>query len=122
MPDLFVKYREVDSYITKDESTIRELMHPDLHGSTNQSLAEASIPPGIKTRLHYHRQSEELYHVTAGQGLMTLGDRQLDVGAGDTICIPAGTEHCIENTGEHDLKILCSCAPAYSHEDTVLVD
>ena len=52
---------------------------------------------------------------------MRLGDSIFPVRAGDTICIPPGTPHCIENTGSVPLKILCACSPAYSHEDTELL-
>ena len=113
---------DIKSYITKDGSSIRELMHPNTHASRKQSLAEATVPPGIETRLHQHNISEELYHITQGQGLMTLGNETLRVNVGDTICIAAQTPHRIKNTGTADLKILCCCSPAYAHEDTSLLD
>jgi len=122
MSSFVVKYLEVDPYITKDNSIIRELMHPDRHAVVNQSLAEAVIPAGSTTRRHLHHKSEELYYITTGEGLMMLGDRQFTVAQGDTVCIPSGTEHCIRNTGEHELTILCCCSPAYSHDDTVLLE
>jgi mannose-6-phosphate isomerase-like protein (cupin superfamily) len=52
---------------------------------------------------------------------MTLGNDTFPVAAGDTVCIPPGTAHCVENTGLEPLVILCACTPAYSHEDTELV-
>jgi mannose-6-phosphate isomerase-like protein (cupin superfamily) len=97
-------------------------MHPDQHAVANQSLAEAIIPVDQETRLHFHRHSEEIYHITAGTGSMTLGDEQVTVTQGDTIRIAPGVKHCIKNTGQVELTILCSCAPAYSHDDTVLVE
>jgi mannose-6-phosphate isomerase-like protein (cupin superfamily) len=107
--------------MTRDGSEIRELMHPTAHGNRHQSLAEAIVAPGTCTRLHRHRRSEELYHVTAGCGLMTLGDDRFEVGVGDTVHIPPGTAHCIENTGAEPLHVLCCCAPAYAHDDTELL-
>ena len=114
-------YREVRPFVTKDGSEIRELMHPSVHGVRNQSLAEAAVAPGRETRLHRHRCSEEIYHIAAGQGLMTLGDEKFSVAPGDTILIPPGTPHRIHNTGTEPLRILCSCAPPYSHDDTELL-
>ena len=35
---------EVEPYITKDGSEIRELLHPSQHAVRQQSLAEAVIP------------------------------------------------------------------------------
>ena len=115
------RYLDSTPYVTKDGSLIRELMHPMHNDSRNQSLAEATVATGQKTQLHKHHTSEELYFITSGQGRMTLGDGQFDVRVGDTVCIAPGTPHCIENIGSQDLVILCSCAPAYRHEDTELL-
>jgi mannose-6-phosphate isomerase-like protein (cupin superfamily) len=117
----YTRYADSKPYVTRDGSVIRELMHPGQNGVVNQSLAEATVAPNQKTRLHKHRTSEELYFITSGQGLMTLGEQQFMVGEGDTVCIPAGTPHCVENTGNLSLVILCSCAPAYDHDDTDLL-
>ena len=115
------EYAATPPYITKDGSEIRELMHPSTHGNYTQSLAEAIVAPGATTRLHRHRQSEELYHITAGHGHMTLGEENFAVGPGDSVCIPPGTPHCIANTGTEPLRILCCCVPAYAHDDTELL-
>ena len=109
-------------YITKDGSEIRELMHPAQHGNRKQSLAEAVVPAGTRTLLHRHRETEELYHVTAGEGLLTLGEERMKVSPGDTALIPPGTPHCIEASVAGDLHILCCCSPAYRQEDTELLD
>lgn len=116
------RYADIPAYVTKDGSVIRELMHPQQHGGRAQSLAEATVPPGTRTLLHRHALTEELYHVTAGHGLMTLGERRFEVGPGDTVLIPPGTAHCIETLGEAPLTLLCCCSPAYAHEDTELLD
>ena len=115
------RYVEVSAHQTKDGSQIRELMHPHRHGNRAQSLAEAIVFAGQETLLHKHLRSEELYHITAGCGTMTLGEEQFDVGVGDTVLIPPGTPHCIRNRGVEPLRILCCCSPAYSHEDTVIL-
>jgi mannose-6-phosphate isomerase-like protein (cupin superfamily) len=116
------QYKDSKPFVTKDGSQIRELMHPSMNGSMQQSLAEATVAAGRKTQLHQHAQTEELYHITAGQGEMTLADETFRVIRGDTVCIPPGTPHCIKNTGAEDLVFLCCCAPAYSHDDTQLLE
>lgn len=121
------RYADVDAYVTRDGSLIRELMHPGASpgmalGVKNQSLAEATVPAGMTTKLHRHRVTEELYYIVSGSGLMTLGEKQFEVNEGDTVCIEPGTRHCIKNTGNDDLTILCCCSPAYRHEDTEILD
>jgi mannose-6-phosphate isomerase-like protein (cupin superfamily) len=113
---------DLESFTTLDGSSIREIAGPAWTPARNQSLAEATVPVGGQTVAHYHRQAEELYFFTAGRGRLTLGDETRDVGAGDCAVIPPGTVHELVNTGEAPLVLLCCCAPAYSHEDTVLVD
>lgn len=113
--------QQTGTYITRDGSTIRELMHPAVQGNANQSLAEATVPPGGRTLLHRHRRSEELYHFTEGEGTMTLGEERFTVRAGDTVCIPPGKPHALENSGAGPLRLLCCCSPPYSHEDTDLL-
>jgi mannose-6-phosphate isomerase-like protein (cupin superfamily) len=111
----------VEAFVTKDGSEIRELAGTPTGNSVNQSLAEATVAPGAETEEHYHRASEEVYFFTAGSGMMKLGDEETAVSAGDTVVIPPGTPHKVRNTGGEPLKLLCSCAPPYSHDDTFLV-
>lgn len=115
------RYSDSPAFETKDGSEIRELMHPRVHGNKRQSLAEARVAPGQVTALHRHRTSEELYHVTAGRGHMTLGGRGFEIGVGDTIAISPGTAHCVRNTGSETLVILCCCSPPYADDDTELL-
>jgi len=119
---MITKYKEIEPYKTKDGSMVRELMHPELHANKNQSLAEAIIPSGVKTALHLHRSSEEIYYVTQGVGMMTLGMKVFEIVKGDSILISALTAHCVENTGQEDIHIICACSPAYSHSDTELLE
>ena len=114
-------YDNVIPYVTKDGSEIRELMHPARHGNRAQSLAEATVQPGMRTALHRHGATEEIYYITQGRGRMTLGAATFDVNPGDTVCIPPGTPHCMENISGEPLRILCACSPAYAHDDTELL-
>lgn len=112
--------QSVIPFVTKDGSEIRELAGIPTGNAKNQSLAEATVPPGGGTEEHYHRASEEIYLFTHGSGRMRLGDEESEVAAGDTVVIPPGTRHKLWNTGTEPLKLLCCCAPPYSHEDTYL--
>jgi mannose-6-phosphate isomerase-like protein (cupin superfamily) len=115
------EYENIQPYITKDGSIIRELMHPFAHLNRNQSLAEAIIPQGSTTHMHRHLHSEEIYHILSGSAVITVADDQFEIKEGDTICIPAGTSHNVKNNGAVLLKVLCACAPPYSHSDTELL-
>lgn len=103
---------------TVDGSLIRELFGPATTPAANQSLAEAELAPGQATRRHYHRRAEEIYYITCGHGYMEIDGTERDVGPGDAILIPPGAWHTIRVVGDGPLRLLCCCAPAYSHDDT----
>lgn len=113
-------------FITRDGSTIREILAPRgpaLGVIKKQSLAEATLPPGGSTESHRHPVTEEIYYVLSGHGYMQIERTACEVGPGDAIAIPPGAIHRIANTdATDDLVFLCCCAPAYSHEDTEMVD
>jgi mannose-6-phosphate isomerase-like protein (cupin superfamily) len=107
---------------TLDGSEIVELLAHRNSGLRNQSLAQARIPTGGCTQAHYHRLTEEIYFITEGTGRMRIGSEERDVVEGDAIAIPPGLIHKLWNTGSGDLRLLCCCAPAYEHSDTVLTE
>ena len=111
---------ELPQFTTLDGSTIRELAGPAWTTARNQSLAEATVPPGAETAEHYHPKTEELYYFVAGAGRMRLGDEEANVRGGDCVVIAPGTPHKLWNTGSQPLVLLCCCAPAYSDDDTVM--
>ena len=109
-------------FITKDGSEIRELLAHRNSGIRNQSLAEARLPVGASTQEHYHPQAEEIYYITHGAGRMWIEGETHDVKPGDAIAIPPGQRHKLWNTGPETLRLLCCCAPAYEHPDTVITE
>jgi mannose-6-phosphate isomerase-like protein (cupin superfamily) len=111
---------QLESFITADGSAIRELAGPSWTPARNQSLAEATVQPGGETAEHYHPRAEEIYYFVSGEGTMRLGDEQTPVRAGDCVVIAPGTKHKLFNPGPEPLVLLCCCAPAYSHDDTVM--
>jgi mannose-6-phosphate isomerase-like protein (cupin superfamily) len=116
-----VRLEDRESFITADGSSIRELAGVPSGNAINQSLAEATVPPGGETVEHFHRTSEEIYHFVAGAGRMLLGFEETEVRAGDTVVIAPGLRHKLFNPGTEPLVLLCCCAPPYSDEDTVLL-
>jgi len=113
---------EVPAFTTKDGSEIRELLAHRNSAIANQSLAEARVPVDGFTAEHYHPVAEEIYYITHGMGRMRIDGEEREVGEGDAIAIPPGARHKLWNIGEETLRLLCCCAPAYEHEDTILTE
>jgi mannose-6-phosphate isomerase-like protein (cupin superfamily) len=115
-------YDALEPFVTLDGSEIREWAGRVSAPARNQSLAEATVPVGGATTAHYHEQTEELYLVREGRGRLRLDGEERALEQGDCALIPPGAEHKLFNVGEIPLRVLCACAPAYSHEDTHLTE
>jgi mannose-6-phosphate isomerase-like protein (cupin superfamily) len=118
-----IRNRDVSRpFVTRDTSIIREIMAPQNSAVGRQSLAEALLPPGASTQAHYHPNTEEIYYILVGDGLLAMEGEIRSVSRGDAIGILAGQRHQIRNTGVADLVFLCCCVPAYTDEDTFMCE
>jgi len=112
----------VTPFTTRDGSEIRELLAHRNSAIRHQSLAEARLPVGGATQEHFHPRAEEIYYITHGVGKVRIETETRDVGPGDAIAIRPGQKHKLWNTGSDVLRLLCCCAPAYEHEDTIITE
>jgi mannose-6-phosphate isomerase-like protein (cupin superfamily) len=117
-----IKRIQAEPFITADGSEIRELLAYRNSCIKNQSLAEATLAVGTATTEHYHPLTEEIYYILSGQGRMKIEEDFREVEAGDAIAIPPGQKHKLWNIGSTPLVLLCCCAPAYEHSDTILLE
>ena len=113
---------QIVPFTTKDGSEIRELLAHRNSGIRNQSLAEARLPVGGATQEHFHPRAEEIYFITHGTGRIRIENELREVWPGDAIAILPGQKHKLWNTGGECLRLLCCCAPAYEHSDTVITE
>ena len=107
-------------FVAQDDAIIRELCSPRNSSVRNQSVAEATIPPGGYVREHYHRTTEELYYVLSGIGRMRIDGETREVAAGDLVVILPGKRHRIDNLGKDSLVLIVTCSPPYTVEDQVM--
>jgi len=102
---------------TPHGSEIRPLIDRTTSQIERCSLAEEVLPVGAQVGRHYHLETEEIYYILKGAGLMTVGDETREVKAGDAVFIPRKESHTLKNTGQTPMTILLVCGPAYSYAD-----
>ena len=81
-------------------------------GSEQVTQFVGSIPPG-RAPDHFHEYEEVLF-ILRGEGRMWTGDASTPIGPGDCIYLPRGQDHCVENTGVDELRLLGVFYPAGS--------
>lgn len=116
---IIVKRKNTKVIHTPHGSEIRPLMDRTTAAITQCSLAEEILLPGQEVTPHGHQTIEEIYYVVEGRGVMTVGDEQSEVSAGDAIFIPRQHRHTLKNTGTEPIKLLLVCGPAFFYEDEV---
>lgn len=79
-----------------------------------------TVKPKGKLSLQYHNKRSEHWYVVRGSGLFTLGDTQTTISSGNSVDIPLGEKHRIENTGNEDL-IFVEVQTGESFEETDIV-
>ena len=71
-----------------------------------------SIPPG-RAPDHFHEYEEVLF-ILRGEGRMWAGETNTPIGPGSCVYLPRRQVHCVENTGEGELRLLGVFYPAGS--------
>ena len=81
-------------------------------GSEQATQFVGSIPPG-RAPDHFHNYEEVLF-ILRGEGQMWAGETNTPITVGSCIYLPKGQVHCVENTGEGELRLLGVFYPAGS--------
>ena len=93
------------------------LMDANELGSRNVSVNWLEVPAGADEELRSHEESEQVYVVVKGTGIMTAtGDAQA-LSEGDLVMIPPATDHSVANDGEEPLALISVQSPAVSAEE-----
>src|SRR5580700_1821697 len=92
---------------------IRFLLTSD-NSNGNASVFEMFIPAGQKLAAPAHKNDayEEILYGIEGVLTWTVEGTPIDVGPGQTLCIPRGAVHRFDNNGAEDVKGLCMVTPA----------
>lgn len=79
-----------------------------------------TINPGQKLSLQSHKQREEHWVIAKGAATVTLGTRQTNLLANDTVFVAAGEIHRISNNSAEDLIVIETQLGSYLGEDDII--
>ncbi len=86
----------------------------------NFQIKLLELKPGCKASLQRHRHRSEHWVVVAGTALVTRDDERVEVHANESIYIPVGASHRIENCGKVPLKVIEVQVGEYLGEDDIV--
>lgn len=103
--------RSIDSVtpetVTRSRGAAIQVLIGPADGAPNFVTRRFTLAPGGRIPRHLHDTIEHEQVMLEGAMVLGLGERELEVRAGDAIFIPAGTAHWYENRSEAPAVFLC---------------
>lgn len=62
--------------------------------------------PSSTSGIHVHLEADEFFYVLDGTGRILLGTEEYEIGAGDTIFVPVGSEHRVTSSEDDPLYMI----------------
>jgi uncharacterized RmlC-like cupin family protein len=92
-------------------------------GALNIYMGRFRVPPGARSRPHYHDGAESAVLMLAGRLRVRWGDRlqeAVEIGPGDMVYVPPRETHVLENLSDEEAAdyVVARDSP---HEDAVVV-
>ena len=77
------------------------------------------VYPGKRLSLQRHRHRAEHWYMLSGRAVVTRGEEKIDLAAEESINIPSGAIHRIENPGPEDVAFVEIQTGDYFGEDDI---
>lgn len=86
----------------------------------NYKLKRIEVNPGQRLSYQYHHHRQEYWTVIAGEATVTLNDEEKSLKYGESIFIPQGAKHRIENRASELLVFIEVQTGTYFGEDDIV--
>lgn len=120
--------RVVDALKARGSSTVEHHLSVDrpwgrytvLEDASDCKVKRLTVKPGGVLSLQYHHRRSEHWTVVTGTATVRIGELTRDVPAGESVFIPQGTLHRLENRTDRDLHLIEVQVGAYFGEDDIV--
>ena len=101
---------------TLDNTNFRKVLYTAKH----MQLVLMSLKPNEDIGSEVHPDNDQFFRFDKGEGKVIVGETEYIVKDGDTVIVPAGTEHNVINTSDsEDLKLYTIYTPSH-HKDGIV--
>jgi quercetin dioxygenase-like cupin family protein len=98
-----VSYESVDAA----DGLNKGVLIGEADGAPNLAIRRFTLDAGASVPKHTNEVEHEQY-VLAGEYVVGIEDEEFTVSAGDSLFIPAGTEHWYRNEGDREGAFICA--------------
>lgn len=86
----------------------------------NYKLKRIEVHPGHRLSYQYHQHRQEFWTVVEGEAVITLDEKEIILNYSESISIPLGAKHRVENRTESLLIIIEVQTGTYFGEDDII--
>ena len=102
------------------ETTANTNFRRVLYTGHNTQLVLMSIAPGSEIGSEVHPDNDQFFRFEAGHGRVTIDETVYEVGDGDVVIVPAGSEHNVENVSDRESLQLYTLYSPPHHKDGIV--
>ena len=109
-------YKDNIEKLTVENSNFRKVLYTGEH----MQLVLMSLKPGEDIGLETHEENDQFFRIDAGKGKIVIDETEYEVGDGDAVIVPAGTNHNVINISDSEyLKFYTIYGPSH-HKDGIV--
>lgn len=109
-------YFENIEKLTLENKNFRKVLYTSKHSQ----LVLMNLKPGEDIGVEIHPDNDQFFRFEAGEGRVFIDGTSYEVGDGNAIIVPAGSEHNVLNmSNKKDLKFYTIYSPAH-HKDGIV--
>lgn len=91
-----------------------------LQENSSYKIKRIEVNPGQRLSYQYHNKRSEVWVIIQGEGIILLNDKKIKYSKGDSISIPKGIRHRIENNGSEKTIFIEIQTGTYFGEDDIV--
>lgn len=91
-----------------------------IHDEPLYKLKRIEVDPGHRISYQYHNKRSEVWTIIDGEGFITLDGKENKYSKGETVLIPKGIKHRIENKGLEKIIFIEVQTGSYFGEDDIV--
>ena len=90
-----------------DNATRIVLIDKDTVGAEDITFAHCKFEAKTSShKRHIHQDAEEVIYILSGRGMSGVGDKEMEMGKGDTMFIPRGAVHWFYNPYDEPVEMI----------------
>lgn len=91
-----------------------------IHDESNYKLKRIEVDPGGRLSYQYHHKRSETWTIIEGKAIITLDGKEKEYSEGQSIIIPQGVKHRIQNKTNYKIIFIEVQTGTYFGEDDIV--